>query len=98
TMVEIAKFFRSVKGTINSAKATIEDEIRLSGIKESVLDYKQELTNASSEFTRMTDFAEIGADVTAMKNDLNLEMPPSAPAAPKAPEVITFAPANKEEV
>lgn len=97
TMIEIAKFFRSVKGTVNSAKATIEDEIRLSGIKESVMDYKAELTNATSELTRMTDLTEIGADVTALKNDLSLEMPPSAPAAPKAPEVITFAPKNKEE-
>ncbi|MDP3266574.1 MAG: Sec-independent protein translocase protein TatB [Sulfuricurvum sp.] len=97
TMIEIAKFFRSVKGTVNSAKATIEDEIRLSGIKESVMDYKAELTNASSELTRMTDLTEIGADLTAMGNDLTLEMPASAPAAPKAPEPITFAPKNKEE-
>lgn len=97
TMIEIAKFFRSVKGTVNSAKATLEDEIRLSGIKESVMDYKAELTNASSELTRMTDFTEIGADITAMKKDLTLDLPASAPAAPKEPEVITFAPKNKEE-
>jgi sec-independent protein translocase protein TatB len=97
TMIEIAKFFRSVKGTVNSAKATIEDEIRLSGIKESVMDYKAELTNASSELTRMTDFTEIGADITAMKKDLTLDLPASAPAAPKEPEVITFAPKSKEE-
>lgn len=97
TMVEIAKFFRSVKGTVNSAKATLEDEIRLSGIKESVMDYKTELTNASSELTRLTDLTEIGADVTSLKNDLNLDIPVSAPAAPKAPEVITFAPKNKED-
>lgn len=97
TMIEIAKFFRSVKGTVNSAKATIEDEIRLSGIKESVMDYKAELTNASSELTRMTDFTEIGTDITAMGKDLTLDLPASAPAAPKEPEVITFAPKNKEE-
>ncbi len=97
TMVEIAKFFRSVKGTVNSAKATLEDEIRLSGIKESVMDYKTELTNASSELTRLTDLTEIGADVTSLKNDLNLDIPTSAPAAPKAPEIITFAPKNKED-
>lgn len=97
TMIEIAKFFRSVKGTVNSAKATLEDEIRLSGIKESVMDYKAELTNASSELTRMTDFTEIGADITAMGKDLTLDLPASAPAAPKEPEVITFAPKNKEE-
>ena len=95
TMIEIAKFFRSVKGTVNSAKATIEDEIRLSGIKDSVMDYKAELTNASSEFTRMTDLKEIETEITAMGNDLTLETP--APAAPKEPEAITFSPKNKEE-
>lgn len=95
TMVEIAKFFRSVKGTVNSAKATIEDEIRLSGIKDSVMDYKAELTNASSEFTRMTDLKEIETEITAMGNDLTLETP--APAGPKEAEVITFAPKTKEE-
>ncbi|MDD5212372.1 MAG: Sec-independent protein translocase protein TatB [Sulfuricurvum sp.] len=97
TMIEIAKFFRSVKGTVNSAKATIEDEIRLSGIKESVMDYKAELTNAGSELTRMTDLTEIGADITAIGKDLTLDLPASAPAAPKEPEVITFSPKNKEE-
>jgi len=97
TMVEIAKFFRSVKGTVNSAKATIEDEIRLSGIKESVMDYKNELTNASAELTRMSDLTEIGAEVTALEKDLTLDLPVSAPAAPKEPEIVTFIPKNKEE-
>ena len=99
TMIEIAKFFRSVKGTVNSAKATLADEIRLSGINESVMDYKAELANASSELTRMTDLTDIKADVKAIGDDLTLETPAaSAPAAPKEPEVITFAPKNKEEV
>lgn len=97
TMVEIAKFFRSVKGTINSAKATIEDEIKLSGIKDSVLDYQKELTNASMELNSMTDFSKIGTDVTEIGKDLALELHASAPAAPKEPEVVTFAPKNKEE-
>ncbi|MDP3301198.1 MAG: Sec-independent protein translocase protein TatB [Sulfuricurvum sp.] len=96
TMIEIAKFFRSVKGTVNSAKATIEDEIRLSGIKETVMDYKAELTNASAELTRMSDLTEVKADITAVGNDLTLETP--APAAPKEPEAITFAQKNKEDV
>jgi sec-independent protein translocase protein TatB len=97
TMVEIAKFFRSVKGTVNSAKASLEDEIRLSGIKESVMDYQKELTNASSELTRMTDLAQIGADVTEIGKELTLDTPAIAPAAPKEPEAVTFAPKNKEE-
>lgn len=98
TMIEIAKFFRSVKGTVNSAKATLEDEIRLSGIKESVMDYKTELSNASSELTRMTDLTDVKANITAMGNDLLQESPDSTPDAPKEPETITFTPKNKEDV
>jgi sec-independent protein translocase protein TatB len=97
TMIEIAKFFRSVKGTVNSAKATLSEEIKLSGIKETMMDYKTELTNASSELTRMSDLTKIGEEVTAIGNDLTLESIPAAPAAPKEPEIITFAPKNKEE-
>jgi sec-independent protein translocase protein TatB len=97
TMIEIAKFFRSVKGTVNSAKATLADEIRLSGIKETVLDYKKELTDASSELTRMTDLTDVKSDIAAIGNDLAQETTTSAPAAPKEPEVITFAPKTKEE-
>ncbi|HQS67569.1 MAG TPA: Sec-independent protein translocase protein TatB [Sulfuricurvum sp.] len=98
TMIEIAKFFRSVKGTVNSAKATLEDEIRLSGIKESVMDYKTELKNASSELTRMTDLTDVKSEITAMGNDLLQDTSPSAPAAPKEPEAVTFVPKNKEDV
>ncbi len=98
TMIEIAKFFRSVKGTVNSAKATLEDEIRLSGIKESVMDYKTELSNASSELTRMTDLTDVKANIHAMGNDLLQESPDSTPDAPKEPETITFTPKNKEDV
>lgn len=98
TMIEIAKFFRSVKGTVNSAKATLEDEIRLSGIKESVMDYKAELSNASSELTRLTDLTDVKANITSIENDLLQDTTPSAPAAPKEPEVVTFTPKNKEDV
>ena len=60
TMVQIAKFFRSVKGTVNSAKATLEEEMKFSELKESALNYKKELTEASAELERMTNVTEIG--------------------------------------
>ncbi|KFN38855.1 MAG: translocase [Sulfuricurvum sp. MLSB] len=96
TMVEIAKFFRSVKGTVSSARATLEEEMKLSEIKEKALDYKKELTDASAELERLTNVTEIGSELTSVKNDLNLDTPKAAPAAPKEPEVITFAPKAKE--
>ncbi len=97
TMVDIAKFFRSVKGTVNSARATIEEEMNFSEMKQEALNYKKDLLDASSELERMTNVTEIGSEVQSMKNDLNLNTIVSqAPSAPKEAEVITFAPKVKE--
>jgi sec-independent protein translocase protein TatB len=96
-MVEIAKFFRQVKGTVNSAKATLEEEMKFSEMKQQALSYKDDLMGASAELERLTDLTDIGTEVSALKNDLNLNTPPSAPAAPKEPEVITFTPKTKQQ-
>lgn len=97
TMVQIAKFFKSVKSTVNTAKATIEEEMKLSEIKEEVLNYKNELTNASAELERMTNVTEIGSELTGIKSELDFNtIATAAPAAPKAPEVVTFTPKPKE--
>jgi len=96
TMVEIAKFFRSVKSTVNSARSSIEEEMRISEIKEEALNYKKQLTDASSELERMANITEVGAEIQSIKSDLNADIPPPAPAAPKAPEVITFEPKAKK--
>lgn len=97
TMVQIAKLFKSVKGTVNSAKATLEEEMKFSELKESALSYKKELTDASAELERMTNVTEIGSELNVIKNDLDINtIASSAPSAPKEPEVITFAPKPKE--
>lgn len=97
TMVEIAKFFRSVKNTVNSARATLEEEMKFSEMKEEALNYKKELTDASSELERLTNVTEIGSELNVIKNDLDFNtIAPSAPSAPKEPEVVTFTPKPKE--
>lgn len=98
TMVNIAKFFRSVKGTVSEAKATLEEEMKLSEMRESALNYKNELTNASAELERLTNVTEIGSELTGIKNNLNLDVEPKpAPVAPKEPEVVTFTPKSKQQ-
>ncbi|MBD3809586.1 MAG: Sec-independent protein translocase subunit TatB [Sulfuricurvum sp.] len=98
TMVDIAKFFRSVKGTVSEAKATLQEEMKLSEMKESALNYKNELTNASAELERLTNVTEIGSELTGIKNNLNLDVESKpAPAAPKEPEVVTFTPKSKQQ-
>lgn len=96
TMVEIAKFFREVKGTVSSAKATLAEEMRLTELKEEALNYKKELTGASAELERMTDMTEIGSELRSLNQEITADAPRPAPAAPKEPEVITFAPKPKE--
>jgi len=99
TMVDIAKFFRSVKGTVHSAKATLEEELKFSEMKREALSYKDELMGASAELERMTDMTEINSEIAGLKNDVALDTAlstPSAPAAPKEPEVVTFTPKPKK--
>jgi sec-independent protein translocase protein TatB len=97
TMVEIAKFFRQVKGTVSSAKATLEEEMKFADMKQEALNYKKELTDASAELERMTNVTEIGTELNLLKNEINLDIPPAAPSAPKEPEVITFTPKTKQQ-
>lgn len=94
-MVDIAKFFRQVKGTVSTAKATLEEEMKFADMKQEALNYKKELTDASAELERLTNVTEIGTELNVLKNEINLDLPPPAPAAPKEPEVITFPPKPK---
>ncbi|MDX1295024.1 MAG: Sec-independent protein translocase protein TatB [Sulfurimonadaceae bacterium] len=103
TMVEIAKFFRSVKKTVTSAKESLEEELHISDIKEEALNYKKELTSASSELSRMTDMTEVGSEIREAKQAMKVDMNDAvadekpAPAAPPKPEVVTFAKKKKPE-
>lgn len=94
TMVEIAKFFRSVKKTVSSAKASLDEELHISDMKEEVMNYKKELTSASGELERMVNTQEINSELHAVKKSIDDagETEPSKPkpAAPSEPEVVTF--------
>jgi len=48
-MVQIAKFFKSVKKTVNEAKSSLEEEMRIADLKEEALSYKKQLDSATSE-------------------------------------------------
>ena len=49
TMVQIAKFIKSVKKTVGDAKDTLEEEMKISDLKEEALSYKKQLDSATSE-------------------------------------------------
>jgi len=49
TMVQIAKFFKSVKKTVHEAKSSLEEEMRIADLKEEALQYKRQLDSATDE-------------------------------------------------
>jgi sec-independent protein translocase protein TatB len=59
TMVNIAKFFRSMKSTVADAKHSLEQEMNISELKQEALSYKEELMSASHELDRVTSMANL---------------------------------------
>ncbi len=49
TMVQIAKFIKGVKKTVGDAKGALEEEMKISELKEEALSYKKQLDSATSE-------------------------------------------------
>jgi len=49
TMVEIAKFIKSMKQTVSEAKSSLEEEMKIADLKEEALGYKKQLTEATDE-------------------------------------------------
>jgi len=63
-MIEIAKFFRNTKRTIGDVKDSLEQEMKVSEIKEEALAYKKELLNTQENIRKHTDISHIGESLT----------------------------------
>jgi len=48
TMVQIAKFIKSIKNTVNDAKGALEEEMKVSDLKNEALSYKKQLDSATN--------------------------------------------------
>ena len=92
-MVEIAKFFRTVKKTIGSVKDTLEEEMNVSEIKQEALAYKKELLDASDKLSKVTDIkGTIAAELTNLNDDIlgDETIEDETPKAAPKPEKVTF--------
>ena len=92
-MVEIAKFFRTVKKTVGDVKDSLEEEMNVSEIKQEALAYKKELLDASHKLKKTVDIkGNISAELTNLNDDIlgddtiEAETPKAAPK----PEKVTF--------
>ena len=98
TMVQIAKFFKSVKTTVASAKNSIEEELHIQEIKEEANSYKQQFVDATNELEKSSGLEELKDEMQEIQKGVYVDAEaPAAPTqaqadpAPKKPEVVTFA-------
>jgi sec-independent protein translocase protein TatB len=75
-MVQIAKFFKSVKKTVNDAKSSLEEEMKIADLKEEALSYKQKLDSATNE---LQGFKNISMD-EILDEPAVISEKPSSPA------------------
>ena len=92
-MVEIAKFFRTVKKTVGDVKDSLEQEMNVSEIKQEVLAYKKELLDAGESLNKVTDIkGTIASGLSDLNDDIlgDDDMEDETPKAASKPEEVTF--------
>ncbi len=104
TMVNIAKFFRSLKTTVANAKDSLEQELHVSELKKEALSYKEELMSASNELNKVTSMASLDEDydyvhdtVTKTTTQPNTEKNDAKTTASDRPEAVTFEKKKKKK-
>lgn len=58
-MVQVAKFFKTFKKSINEAKSSIEQEMHIQELKEEALEYKKKLDSAATSAKKQLSFEEL---------------------------------------
>jgi len=93
-MVQIAKLIKSVKQTVTEAKSSLEEEMRITQLKEEALSYKRELDSATEELRgfKNIDLDEILDDPLVVE-----EQPATTVQSPYADERPAPTPVRREE-
>ncbi len=71
-MVKVAKFFKSIKGSISDAKDALESEINISEMKKDALEYKEKIEKGATNLYNETggsESREVGAIFSDLKRD-----------------------------
>ena len=99
TMIEIAKFFKGVKRTVENAKHSIESELQVDEMRRELSSYKEDLTSASGELDRLTSLDELQHEINDIKKELEEDAPKQekTPPPPPKPEVVTFKKSDKKQ-
>ena len=55
TLVQVAKFFRSIKKAVTGAKEALDQELKIQELKENALSYKQKIQNSVNDIEKKAD-------------------------------------------
>jgi sec-independent protein translocase protein TatB len=86
-MVQVAKFFKSFKSSINEAKSTIEQEVRMQDLKEEALEYKKKLEGAATTVKKELSFDEL-EEIKSSTKDISESIKELKDDAKKTQEII----------
>jgi sec-independent protein translocase protein TatB len=103
TMVQIAKFFKSTKNTINNMKSSFEEEMNVKTMKEEALAYKKELTDVGDRVKSATDIKQMAAKLTTLEDDdfggiFDAPEKPATPLAQAKPDEVTLPKKKSEDI
>ncbi len=79
-LVDIAKFFKSVKRAVNDAKMQLEQEVKITELKDEALEYKKKFQSIGQEMGSITaeldedPLAEVEEIKSAIKNEPKREV------------------------
>ena len=74
-LVEMAKFIKGVKRTINDAKSSLEEEMKIADLKEEALNYKKQLDDATQELKGFKNLTLDDLDETIYEESGSADFP-----------------------
>jgi len=98
TMVEIAKFIKSVKKTVGEAKSSLEEEMKISDLKEEALSYKKQLDDATSELKNFKNIDFDDFDDVSYDDEISTKSPKEIAKSAKIDDTVTTEETAEEEV
>jgi len=104
-MVKIAKFMKSVKKAVSDAKSSLEEEMKISDLKEEALNYKKQLDDATNELqgfknigiNPIDDISDAISSATTTLSDVDSETTTDTTQIEPKKESITFKKKKKEK-
>jgi len=70
-LVDMAKFIKSVKKTLSEAKNSLEEEVKISDLKEEALGYKKQLDDATQELKGFKNLSLDDLDDSTYENEIS---------------------------